>query len=1284
MKKGRLVITLMLIFVLAIFPVQSQSIKQEEDLLPDIQLPYLRGTAGVEKIDIREHKNQDLPLNSDNAKDNSQKSPITPPENPKWPSTSIKRISAYTPRGPITILNNTAFGLYGFLGSGSPDEPYQITGYNITDSSGTLIHIENTTEYFSINNCYLDGLGSTFDCIYFDNVTHATVENNIVCNTIVGGLFQPVAIRLLFSNNNTINDNIIHDSSWAGIYLSESHNNSVIGNTIYNIDPFFGIYVDQSSDNILSYNNITDCTNGGIILAYSANNNKLSFNTLSNFATDGIGIGLWLCEANTLANNNISYCSDSGIRFFESTYNNLSDNTISYSNNYGIYLEPASNYNNILNNNISNILVSKGIFINTSSYNTVNGNIVHDVAVGIHLSPFCFNNTLSRNEIYDIDSGTGIKLGSSSNNTLLENTIHDVLGGATGIHLESLSNLNTLAKNIIYNIEWSRGIEVWDSQNNVLSENLIYNITGTWVAGIYVYDSSNTTLSSNEIYDCDNIGIDLSTSNNNTIFSNTVYDCNYGIYVYDSSNNTVRSNIIYNNMYFGLYISSSVLPVSENNTVTWNNFVNNYPSGPSQAYDSEFDNIIMYNYWDNHTAPDTDLDGFVDVSFYIYNDTANNNDPYPRTYPWRYHTPIYIDDNTDFALLGFPGNGTKENPYMITNYYFVHSSDTLIHIEDTSVYFHITNNILNGLGGSNDGIYLKNVIYGTIENNIAYDLRDGIFLLVSSNNNNLMGNVIFNCGRGIDLSSSHTNIIWNNTIHDSTYDSNIMVYSSNSNEILSNTLFNAFRGITLESSSQYNILSGNTIFNITHIAGPGSGIHVDSSSNNNISDNTMYYCSSDGISLVASNNNSIFGNTIYNNSRNGISLDEESNNNSITYNNIYNNTNYGFRFDSSPSANNTVMWNNFVDNNVDGTSQASDWGIVNIIKYNYWNNHTSPDVAPPDGFVDDPFSIDGAANNNDTHPLTNPVSPMIFIVAPISQDYGTNTITVLLSGYIIHYWYYIEGIDSLNRSWTGSEDRILAIDGPYTLHAYGNDSLGNIGYVSVTFTIDTTPPDIDISSPISTTYSHTDSAFVYTISEKYIVTIYLNGITNTTAIPSGTTVSDFPDVPTIPDGIYNLTIVAVDMVGNIGKKTVIFTIDTTPPSVVIDSPISTTYSTGTISIELSVDSGIVHYWYFITGEDSVNQTWTDVVSRNLPDGIYTLHAYGNDSVGNIGHASVTFTIDTTATTTPPTTTIPTTTTSETSSSTTTTTAVPGSFPGIFTVLIFFTYLVVFIRRRKRI
>ena len=70
---------------------------------------------------------------------------------------------------------------------------------------------------------------------------------------------------------------------------------------------------------------------------------------------------------------------------------------------------------------------------------------------------------------------------------------------------------------------------------------------------------------------------------------------------------------------------------------------------------------------------------------------------------------------------------------------------------------------------------------------------------------------------------------------------------------------------------------------------------------------------------------------------------------------------------------------------------------------------------------------------------------------------------------------------------------------------------------------------------------------------------------------------------------------------------------------------------GTELVEVSLTGNAEHYWYYIDNVDSVNRTWETDINRTLPDGTYTLHAYGNDSVGNVDHKMLTFTVSTTTT-----------------------------------------------------
>ena len=91
----------------------------------------------------------------------------------------------YDDHGRIEIYNDSAFGAsgYGFVGEGNETHPYIIEGLNITSATENLIHIENTTAHFVIQNCMLNETSKSFNGIYLNNVTNGTISNNIIHNT---------------------------------------------------------------------------------------------------------------------------------------------------------------------------------------------------------------------------------------------------------------------------------------------------------------------------------------------------------------------------------------------------------------------------------------------------------------------------------------------------------------------------------------------------------------------------------------------------------------------------------------------------------------------------------------------------------------------------------------------------------------------------------------------------------------------------------------------------------------------------------------------------------------------------------------------------------------------------------------------------------------------------------------------------------------------------------------------------------------------------------------------
>ncbi len=227
----------------------------------------------------------------------------------------------------------------------------------------------------------------------------------------------------------------------------------------------------------------------------------------------------------------------------------------------------------------------------------------------------------------------------------------------------------------------------------------------------------------------------------------------------------------------------------------------------------------------------------------------------------------------------------------------------------------------------------------------------------------------------------------------------------------------------------------------------------------------------------------------------------------------------------------------------------------------------------------------------------------------------------------------------------------------------------------------------------------TESKDTWGFSVMYNVSYSTDGGTTWTQITAKQTTRNTSwDTRLVPDG--SNYILKVEAFSSGGLKTSCiystFIIDNILPTITIDSPLTQTYTTSTITVTLSGDAA--HYWYYIESVDSQNQTWTASVDRTLTLGRYTLHAYVNDSAGNIIHISRTFTIEfvvpTTTTTTPPTTTTPSTTppttilptTTEPSPSTTTTlppTIEVGSGWNGYLLLIAFVALFLSRKRKKR-
>jgi parallel beta-helix repeat protein len=160
------------------------------------------------------------------------------------------------------------------------------------------------------------------------------------------------------------------------------------------------------------------------------------------------------------------------------------------------------------------------------------------------------------------------------------------------------------------------------------------------------------------------------------------------------------------------------------------------------------------------------------------------------------------------------------------------------HVHDNTIYgldphtgthdMTIRNNVVHGNGGI--GIICSLDCYNiTIEGNEVYNNADsGIMFSINMYNSVARNNYVHDEAKGIFVSASHNNEIYNNTVSDS-IDGIYLKSESSKNNIYDNTIINATsNGILVNTGASDNTFSSNTIINATEF-----GIDVDEDSVNN-------------------------------------------------------------------------------------------------------------------------------------------------------------------------------------------------------------------------------------------------------------------------------------------------------------------------------------------------------------------------------------------------------------------------------------------------------------------
>lgn len=321
--------------------------------------------------------------------------------------------------------------------------------------------------------------------------------------------------------------------------------------------------------------------------------------------------------------------------------------------------------------------------------------------------------------------------------------------------------------------------------------------------------------------------------------------------------------------------------------------------------------------------------------------TDNNNNPV-NPYASIIVNPLTIVNNWSATAAKYSwikGTGYYWDPYIIENVTInVGVNKPAIYIEGSRDFFVIRNCTIlkTGTTYNPDGIQLKTVENGRIENNIIKKFAKNIFLLNSKNikilknqilnsttngtyiessdYNSISQNSFYNnSGNALNLYKSKYNTIFNNSITSNLVEYALKLRYSNYTTIDSNNISNNKEGIRLIYS--HNNMIVNNHLN-TYKDSSSHAIYLDVSNYNSILYNEFKYNYFDTIQLYNSDNNLVENNNMDKNYRNFNFFYAD--NNIISKNNITNGRSGGYGFDMTGSLYNIIKSNKIYNISQDG------------------------------------------------------------------------------------------------------------------------------------------------------------------------------------------------------------------------------------------------------------------------------------------------------------------------------------------------------------------------------
>ncbi|MEM3341854.1 MAG: NosD domain-containing protein, partial [Thermoplasmata archaeon] len=312
---------------------------------------------------------------------------------------------------------------------------------------------------------------------YFNNNNYSLIVNYSKTIYLFNNNFtsDKYNIRLFNNDDISIRRNTMINTANVSIYISTSRDVTIVNNDIMHgaqQNNLTAIYV-VSSTSLITYNNkLLNCLYG---IRYFPDN-------------------AMRCENTIIANNSISFCTNTAIHLLNSIRNIIINNTI-LNSSVGINLS-LSNINWLLQNNISNCTAP--LTLNNSTNNTLINNTFFNNKYGIILNSSSYNhfsyNTINRTTYY----GVIINNSSSYNVIIYNNFINNTITQGRGITTLPQA-LDDGRKNIWY-LENNMTGNYWDNWDNLSwGTPSAYPLAGS--TGAYdKYPLNQTTLYNRSVY----------------------------------------------------------------------------------------------------------------------------------------------------------------------------------------------------------------------------------------------------------------------------------------------------------------------------------------------------------------------------------------------------------------------------------------------------------------------------------------------------------------------------------------------------------------------------------------------------------------------------------------------------------------------------------------------------------------------------------------------------------------------------------------------------------------